>query len=119
MSLRGLTVDVCRGDDTHSLFPCLGDLIRQMKGVDARMVFLDFSPEAAGQDTSQGAKGVVVQHGAAFVEVSDENITDRATADVIVVDQFRGRSLAAPQCCVEREARRCHPDHAEQVPGGV
>src|SRR5262249_26009772 len=90
-----------------------------MQGVDVRVVLLDVSPETAGQDTSQVAQGVVVQRGAAFVEVAHEDIVDWTAADVVVLDQVRGRSLPTPERGAKRDVGWGHSNYAEQVPGCV
>ena len=106
-------------DDPRAFLPCLGDLAGQVKGVDARVVPLDVGPEGARQLAGEAGQGVVVQCGAAFVEVADEHVADRAAGDAVVVDQFRGRPLAAPQRGPEAGAGRGHPDGAQEVPGRV
>jgi hypothetical protein len=104
-------------DDPHALFPCPGDLIGQVKGADTRVVPLDVCPEGARQLAGEAGQGLVVQRGAALVEVADEHVADRAAADAVVVDQFRGRPLPAPQRGPQGGAGRGHPDVAEEIPG--
>lgn len=83
------------------------------------VVLLDVGPERGDQNTREVDQRVVIQRRAAFIEVADENVADRAAADVVVLDQFRGRSLAAPQHGAEGELGGSHPDHAEDIPGHV
>ena len=106
-------------DDPRAFLPRLGDLVGQVKGVDARVVPLDVGPEGARQLAGEAGQGVVVQRGAAFVEVADEHAADLPAGDAVVVDQFRGRPLAAPQRGPEGRSGRGHPDGAEEVPGRV
>ena len=90
MFLRGRTAPAGGRDDLHAFLPRLGDLLGQVQGVDARVVPLDVGPEGARQLAGEAGQGLVVQRGAAFIEVADEHITDRAAADVVVADQLRG-----------------------------
>ena len=110
---------VGRRDGPRAFLPCPGDLVGQVEGADARVMPLDVGPEGARQLAGEGDQGVVVQCGAAFVEVADEHVADRAAGDAVVVDQFRGRPLAAPQRGPEAGAGRGHPDGAQEVPGRV
>ena len=96
-------------DDPRAFLPCPGDLVGQVKGADARVVPLDVGPEGARQLAGEADQGLVVQCGAAFVEVADEHVADRAAGDAVVVDQFRGRPLAAPQRGPEAGAGRVTP----------
>lgn len=82
-------------DDPHSLLPSLGDVVWQVECVDAGVVLLDIGPERADQNTREVDQRVVIQRRAAFIEVADENVADRAAADVVVVDQVRGRPRRA------------------------
>ncbi len=106
-------------DDPRAFLPCLGDLVGQVKGADARVVPLDVGPEGARQLAGEAGQGLVVQRGAALVKVADEHVADRAAGDAVVVDQFRGCPLAAPLRGPESRAGRGHPDVTEEVPGRV
>ena len=110
---------VCRRDDPHASFHAWAISSGRWR---VSMPGWCCSMSAQNVPTRTPARvdqGVVVQRGAAFIEVADENVADRAAADVVVVDQFRGRSLAAPQRGAEGELGWGHPDHAQEIPGHV
>jgi hypothetical protein len=58
MFLRGRTVPSAAVTTRARSFPCLGDLVGQVEGVDAGVVSLHVDPEGAHQRTEQVSKGL-------------------------------------------------------------
>ncbi len=101
------------------MFPAVDDLVGQTEGVDAGVVCLDVRPEHSGQFAYQASEGAVVDPGAAFFEVADEQVADLRGLDVVGVDQLGGGPLPVPQRVLEGILRVDDAGAPQQVPGAV
>ncbi len=77
------------------------------------------APEHAGQFAYQSSEGAVVDPGAAFFEVTDEQVADLRGLDVVGVDQLGGGPLPVPQCVLEGVLRVDDAGAPQQIPGAV
>jgi hypothetical protein len=54
---------------------------------------LEIGPEVPAELLGQRVQAVVVQGGLAFLQVVDQQVTDRAAGELVAVDQLGGASL--------------------------
>src|SRR3954452_7532101 len=66
-----------------------------MEGVDFGVVAFDVGPEVPGQVPGQVVQGRVVQAGAAFLQVVDDQGPDRAGGERVAVDELGTAELAS------------------------
>ncbi|MDV9168577.1 Tn3 family transposase [Streptomyces sp. W16] len=74
--------------------PSLGDLGRQGEGVDPGVVSLQVGPEVGCEDPGQPLERVVVHRGLALGQVVDDDVANRAAAQLVAVDQVADADLS-------------------------
>ncbi len=87
-----------------SLFPCVGDLGRQARAVDARAApfQVGLGPEELREVRGQRLQAVVVQRRPALAQVVNEQVADGTAGDAVAVDQLLRRTLAGTPRLTQR-----------------
>jgi hypothetical protein len=81
------------GLGAQPLLPRGRDLRRQVQAANAGVVVLEVGPEVPPELLGQGVQAPVVQGGLAFLQVVDQQVTDRAAGQLVAVDQLGRAAL--------------------------
>jgi hypothetical protein len=125
---RGFDPSVARGPDcsgrgAQPLLPRVGDLGRQTKTVEARVMALEVGPEQIAQVVGERFQAGVIQDWLAFPQVVDQQVPDGAADQLVAVDHLlrcalpRGAQLPQRRRGVGPEHAHCVQHPVEQVGG--